>query len=207
VTHSVFTIGYANKPFTLFVQHLKRHGITALADIRSSPWSKTFPEFNEDRLKNSLRDEGILYVPLGEELGPRTKDRAFLKPNGQVDFSLLSKTATFQKGVSRLTQGIEKGYAIAMMCAEKDPAICHRSLLVGHFLYAEGWQINHIDYDGALESQTTLERRLMRNWNLEQPSMFESDDEMRELAWQKQCDRYAWIDPKFKTANTAMDCQ
>ena len=45
------------------------HGVTALVDVRSHPYSKHFPQFSKDALKDALQKSGITYVFLGKELG------------------------------------------------------------------------------------------------------------------------------------------
>ncbi len=73
--NSLFTIGYSSLDIESFISQLIKHKITALADVRSFPYSKYKPEFNENNLKNSLSNFNIKYVFLGKELGARPKDK------------------------------------------------------------------------------------------------------------------------------------
>ncbi|HIK30860.1 MAG TPA: DUF488 domain-containing protein, partial [Oscillatoriales cyanobacterium M4454_W2019_049] len=68
---NVFTIGHSNHTIDSFITLLKKHEITALADVRSHPYSRYLPHFNQRELKASLKLSGIDYVFLGKELGAR----------------------------------------------------------------------------------------------------------------------------------------
>jgi uncharacterized protein (DUF488 family) len=50
---------------------------------------------------------------------------------------------------------------VALMCAEKEPLDCHRTILVGRALAQRGSEMQHILADGRIESQTELEQRLL----------------------------------------------
>lgn len=158
---ALYTIGYATKPITQFIEQLKKYGVNVVADVRSVPYSKIFYEYHKESIMAHLQRHDIQYVYLGDELGPRSKDPTHYNESGQVQFDRLMQSMLFNRGVERLRNGIKKGFTIAMMCAEKDPAICHRSLLIGYFLRRHtSCRILHIDHDGALERQVDLEQRL-----------------------------------------------
>ena len=65
----VFTIGHSTLPYERFLALLRRWSITAIADVRTAPYSRHSPQFNKATLRNELRQSGIAYVFLGEELG------------------------------------------------------------------------------------------------------------------------------------------
>jgi len=98
------TIGHSNHEFTAFSALLRRHQVTALADVRSAPYSRRHPELNKERLQAALRREEIAYVFLGAQLGARTKDRSCYV-NGRVQYDRLAATAEFQRGIDRLFVG------------------------------------------------------------------------------------------------------
>ncbi len=66
---TVFTIGHSNHPRERFIALLRGEEITALADVRSTPFSRRHPQFSKPALAETLPQEGIAYVYLGEELG------------------------------------------------------------------------------------------------------------------------------------------
>lgn len=73
---TLFTVGHSTHAADHFLDLLKRNGVTAIADVRSSPFSRHSPQFNRDRLSALLREHGIAYAFLGKELGARSQDPA-----------------------------------------------------------------------------------------------------------------------------------
>ena len=74
--NQVLTIGHSNHTLGFFIELLRRHRVTALADVRSAPYSRFNPEFNRGALADSLKGNGIDYVYLGDALGGRSDDPA-----------------------------------------------------------------------------------------------------------------------------------
>ena len=66
---AVFTIGHSNLSIGEFIRNCRRNGITMVRDIRSWPYSKSFPQFNQKELQASLEAEGIKYVFNGDAMG------------------------------------------------------------------------------------------------------------------------------------------
>ncbi len=155
----IYTIGHSDHPIGRFIGLIKQHDITAIADVRSVPYSRFHPQFNKDTLSASLEKEGIGYLFLGKELGGRPEDPACYK-NGQVDFGLLAERGEFKNGLESILEGSER-YRIALMCAEKEPLDCHRTILVCYNLKRPDISIKHILYDGTLEDHRDAESRLV----------------------------------------------
>ncbi len=196
---ALFSIGYATKPIDEYIQQLKHYHITAVADIRSVPFSNAFFDYHQGALKQHLQKHGIRYVYLGDELGPRSKDASHYNESGQVQFGRLMHSDLFKLGVERVQSGLRKGFRIALSCAEKDPAICHRSLLVGWALKRHyHFDLKHILHTGELETQTQLEQRLMTLTNT-LPDMLTPEAEATELAYQRQCECCAYRRPDTVT--------
>lgn len=147
---TLYTIGHSNHPIERFVALLRQRGTTAVCDVRSKPYSRYNPQFDREELKSSLEANGIAYVFLGRELGARSDDPACYL-YGKVQYTKLAQTALFQEGLKRVRDGM-KTYTIALMCAEKEPLECHRTILVSRRLAASGTYIEHIHEDGRLES-------------------------------------------------------
>ena len=186
VNTTLYSIGYATKSIEVFLAQLKKYCINAIADVRSVPYSKAFFDYHQNALKSTLHENGIRYVFLGEELGPRSKDPAHYDSNQQVRFDLLSQSGLFQEGINRLKKGLENNWVIALLCAEKDPADCHRSLLVGRELKINlGINLQHIRHTGELEQQSDLDIRLTQMHNT-QDDLFCSPQEKIELAYKLQ---------------------
>ncbi len=186
----LFTIGHSTHSWEKFLELLRQHRIDAVADVRSSPYSQYNPQFNRDSLQRALRDQGIAYVFLGEELGARRSEPEYYV-NGRADYSLIARTPAFIRGLERIIQGAAKK-RIAMMCAEKDPLDCHRCILVSPQLQKRGINVQHIHDDGALESQEQAERRLAQKLNISEGELFRSADELVAEAYRVQGEKIAY---------------
>lgn len=189
---SVLTIGHSNHPVAAFVELLRAHGVDAVADVRTSPWSRYQPDFNKDALGAALKAAGIAYVFLGRELGGRPEDPACYV-DGRVRYDLVARTETFREGMDRLLRGAASR-RVALMCAEKEPLDCHRTLLVSRALEREGVAVRHIHADGRLEDHREAMARLLAMHGLGGEDLFSSPEEREERACRKQAERVAYSD-------------
>jgi uncharacterized protein (DUF488 family) len=153
----VYTVGHSNHPIERFVELLRRPGSTAVADVRSVPYSRRCPQFGRPRLERSLRESGIAYVYLGGELGGRPTDPALLK-DGKPDYERMAAAPAFAAGLDRIVDGTHR-YRIAIMCAEREPLDCHRFLLVSPRLLERGVGVRHILADGTVEPHEVTQTR------------------------------------------------
>ncbi|MFP4299816.1 MAG: DUF488 family protein [Spirulinaceae cyanobacterium] len=164
MSYSLYTVGHSNLEIEDFISLLQQHQITAVADVRSSPYSRRFPQFNQTAIQKSLKAIDISYVFLGQELGARTED-SNCYVEGKALYENIAKTELFSQGIQRIIKGLEH-YKIALMCAEKDPITCHRTILVCRRLKEFDLDIHHILNDGSLESHPELEERLLQLFGL-----------------------------------------
>lgn len=194
----IYTIGHSNHSIEVFIALLQQHGMTALADVRSHPHSRYLPHFNQSALKEALLNAGIRYVFLGRELGARPEDPSCYV-GGKALYEKIAATQLFSEGIERLLKGAET-YKIALMCAEKDPMTCHRTILVCRHLKQREAKIAHILPDGKLESHEHLEDRLLETYGLHQLSLFDqrSLEERILEAYTRQADKIAYVKGKSK---------
>ena len=169
---------------------LSMHGITALCDVRSKPYSRMNPQFNREELQRSLREHGIGYVFLGRELGARSEDPACYE-DGKVKYERLARTELFKHGLERVQEGMKK-FRLVLMCAEKEPLGCHRTILVARHLEDLGIHVEHIHADGHLESHAAALGRLAEMHNLSEQDMFHSPAELLTEAYCRQEERIAY---------------
>lgn len=160
----VFTIGHSNHPATAFLALLRQHRVNAVADVRSAPYSRFNPQFNRKALQRELTDAGIAYVYLGRELGGRSDDPACYR-DGRICYERVAETQNFKDGLCRLKEGMAE-HRIALMCAEKEPLHCHRTLLVAQALDVGGVAVSHIHADGRLEGHASAMDRLLDSASL-----------------------------------------
>ncbi|RLT94526.1 DUF488 family protein [Ketobacter sp.] len=192
----LYSIGYATKPIAVFLAQLQQYGISAVADVRSVPYSKAFHDYHQEAFAATLKSNGIHYVYLGAELGPRSRDDHHYDACGQVQFDRLAQSPLYLQGVERLQNGLDKGLNIALMCAEKDPADCHRSLLIGFDLKRRlGLELAHITHDGGIETQPQLEQRMAETHGAAQ-DLFASPEQLVELGCRAQSKLKAYRRPE-----------
>lgn len=191
----VFTIGHSTHSMETFEELLKKHGITAVADVRSAPFSRFNPQFNKDVLQTRLNSIGIKYVFLGRELGARSDDPSRYE-NGRVRYALLAQATTFRVGLERVVTGA-RDHKIALMCAEREPLECHRTLLVARALAEQGVKVEHILADGSLEPHSSTLERLLDIAGVPHQDLFRSKKELIEEALARQEERIAYVDLKL----------
>lgn len=192
----LFTIGHSNHPIEAFVELLHRHDVTAVGDVRSHPYSRYVPQYSREPLKAALTRAGIAYVFLGKELGARSPNPACYK-QGKVQYDCLARQPQFSDGIKRVIQGMQR-HRIALMCAEKDPLECHRTLLVARKLHDAGLEIAHIHADSSLEDHRALESRLLGVCKLPEGDMFKQRDEFVSEAYAIQGERVAYQDESME---------
>jgi len=158
-TKSLLTIGHSTHSLGDFLALLRLHGVEAIADVRSSPYCQRLPQFGREPLTASLLAENIRYVFLGELLGAR-RSEASCFVGDQANYDRIAQLPAFGAGLDRVVNGAGK-MRIALMCAEKDPLTCHRTILVSRHLQLRGLNVCHVLENGALESHAEAEHRLM----------------------------------------------
>lgn len=158
--HRIYTIGHSNHDIEKFIRLLKMHGITAVCDVRSVPYSKYNPQFNRKSIKQSLGNANVEYFFLGDKIGAWPDD-ASCYIDGIVQYDRVGKTKTFRDGLDWIKKE-SKNYKLALMCGEKEPVGCHRMYLVCRHIRGE-FEIIHILADGNLEDNRKTERRMMED--------------------------------------------
>lgn len=153
----IYSIGHSNYHIDVFFNKLSIFDINVVVDVRSNPYSKLVPHFNNDYLQTFLKKHNCYYIFMGDTLGARQIQTKFLTDDGKVDFNKIAKADEFNKSIDRIINGYTKNYKIALMCSESNPLICHRFSLVSRALKAKGYSVEHILKDNTLISQCNLE--------------------------------------------------
>ncbi|HZU36324.1 MAG TPA: DUF488 domain-containing protein [Gemmataceae bacterium] len=157
----LYSIGHSNHDMARLLDLLRAAGVTAVADVRSQPFSRYSSHFNRPELERALRAADLGYAFLGDLLGGRPTDMSVYDASGQVNYERVRATAWFQQGLEKLLRGSED-FVVAMLCAEEDPLVCHRALMIGPALVECGQAPCHIRGDGELETTAEMEERLLR---------------------------------------------
>ena len=84
--------------------------------------------------------------------------------------------------------------SIALMCAEKDPLDCHRTILVARELVDLDKDVHHILADGKLEEQQAAKKRLCERLGLLQEDLFRTPEELEDKAYAEQERKIAYVD-------------
>ncbi len=145
-TNTIYTIGHSTRSLEEFLNMLQSFDIKILADIRSLPGSRKYPQFNKEDLKISLENAAIQYLHMAD-LGGRRKVKKDSKNNrwNNVSFKAYAdymETEEFKNAIVKL-EHIALEQATAYMCSEAVWWKCHRSM-VSDYLKAKGWTVLHI---------------------------------------------------------------
>jgi uncharacterized protein (DUF488 family) len=175
----VLSVGHSNHELAHFLALLRGAGVEAVADVRSSPFSQRYPQFNRADLEQGLQTTGIVYVFLGDLLGGRPRQAHLYDNEGRVDYRQVRAADFFVRGLERLERASAK-YRIAMLCAEEDPLDCHRGLMIAPALVERGIRPGHLRGDGRVETTADLEDRLLSA--TDQDGLFALADEDRREA-------------------------
>jgi len=178
---TLLTIGHSNHPIERFVALLETYGVTAVADMRSVPYSRAQPQFNRELLQSVLVRSRIGYVFLGEDLGIAAPDWR-CRVDGRVDFTRVARSEAFLRGVQKVEAEMRR-YRLTMMCSEGEPLQCHRSILLSRHLAATGVQVQHILPDGGMESQEQIVERMLQQLGLAEVDMFRTREQAIEDAY------------------------
>lgn len=189
----IFTIGHSTHSPERFLDLLHQHGIQAIADVRSTPFSRFNPHFNREVLADLLRQNDVQYVFLGRELGARSDDASCYE-NGQVQYGRLAKTALFLSGLERVMKGACT-HRIALMCTEREPLECHRTLMVARELVARSVPVMHILGDGRLESHAEAMLRLQDLTGVPRSDFFRPLEDLQSEAITRQEKKVAYVLP------------
>ncbi|MGO8701643.1 MAG: DUF488 family protein [Limisphaerales bacterium] len=195
----LFTIGHSTLPWEQYLELLLQHRIEAIADVRSNPYSARFPQYNRRSLDRALRAASIRYVFLGDELGARRNERDCYV-EGVARYDRIAQTSAFRAGLERVRNGVAR-FRLALMCAEKDPLECHRTILVCR-QFRNDMDIRHILGNGSLEFHTDSETRLMAEENVPGNDLFAAREELIARAYERRSDKIAYhecVEPAMNT--------
>jgi uncharacterized protein (DUF488 family) len=157
---TLFTIGHSTHPIETFLALLGTPRISALADVRSYPSSRRWPQFNQTQLQRSLEEVGIGYrwCPA---LGGRRRSKRVDSPHSAWEhpafrfYADYTETPEFETGLNELTQAASE-VRTAIMCSEGLWWRCHRRIIADH-LTVRGWEVIHVMPDGKLTTHALAE--------------------------------------------------
>jgi len=152
---AIYTIGHSNHEADRFIALLKQHGVQAVVDVRSSPYSRYVPQANREALARALPAAGIAYYWWGDRLGGKPGG----KPGAVADYDVLRLAPSFQEGIAAL-EPLAAAQSTAIMCSEGDHTRCHRHKLITPELLARDLHVLHIQPDGSVVDESASPRQL-----------------------------------------------
>ena len=175
---TIYSIGHGRKTFEELLKELNSYRISYLIDVRTVPYSKWSPQFNQEIIKSELKSKtNIKYDWWADResdtyIGGRPLDNSCFDDEGYFDYYKMAKYPSFHKGLERLVMAQENGFKVALMCSESDPSECHRSKLIGRELYVQ-YKINMlhiIDSHKIITEEDVISKLTKGRW----PDMFHS---------------------------------
>lgn len=157
----LYTIGHSLYDKEKFLKLIKNYNINYLLDVRSTPYSKYAPQYNADVIGKYLEENSVRYVPMGKRFGARQKDMSLYDEDGILDFSKTRQTVFFQNAVGSVLKGLDSGSNIVLMCTEKNPIECHRTILISKSFYDIGVPVKHILSNGKYVTQENINDELL----------------------------------------------
>ncbi len=160
--HTIYTIGHSNLNFMRFLSLLQENNINHIIDVRSIPYSRHAPWSNKSRLSEILKPFKIRYTYLGHKLGGKKPSQDKF---AQADTA--SSMKLYDQAIESLVQLSERDH-LALLCAEGDPANCHRQHVIAQTLLDTSARVVHILKNGELtkawrEDTLTEQPELFKN--------------------------------------------
>lgn len=135
MTHptKIFTIGYEATTMADFLSAVKAAGVERVIDVRALPLSRR-PGFSKTSLAASLREAGIDYVHL-KALGTPKRGRDAAKKGDVATLTAvydeqLELPEAQAQAQAAMMLGLAAEKPSALLCYERDPCHCHRTLLL-----------------------------------------------------------------------------
>lgn len=141
------TIGHSNRSLEDFIALLRSAEVRILVDVRAQPQSGRHPQFGQENLRDALTGVGVEYHWAGRQLGghrPARTDSCHtaLPEDGLRGYADHMDSDPFKKAVVQLI-GLAGRAPCAILCAEREPLNCHRSL-IADYLTLQGVEVWHL---------------------------------------------------------------
>lgn len=144
----VFTVGYEGTDIDRFIRTLKAVGIKRLADVRAVAVSRK-AGFSKTKLASRLTDEGIEYVhfvALGDPKPGREAARAGEYDLFRAIYGAHIETSAAQQALRDLVDFTQTA-PTCLLCFERDPATCHRTIVAHEVIGETGFEIFNLFAD------------------------------------------------------------
>lgn len=140
---NLYTIGYEGADLHDFIATLKANKVGTLLDVRELPISRR-KGFSKAALQSALLSEGINYRHERSLGSPKTIRHQLHSDGDYVQFfrSFTNYLESQTPLLERLATEIKGG--VALMCFERDPATCHRSVVAKQLQTITSLSVKHL---------------------------------------------------------------
>jgi len=127
----IFTIGYEGTTVPEFIAALQKAVVERVIDVRALPLSRR-PGFSKSALRSALEESGIEYLHL-KALGTPSEGRTAARAGRHADMArIYAGQLEVPEAMAQSARMLElaKEKPSALLCMEREPAHCHRTLLL-----------------------------------------------------------------------------
>jgi uncharacterized protein (DUF488 family) len=153
MVQTIYTVGHSSLSFMEFLTLIQANNITHIVDIRSIPYSKYAPWSDKSRLSELLRPFKIKYTYFGHKLGGKKGSKG-----ADAQLESLTPLDVYHDAIQMLMQLSMRGN-LTLLCAESDPAKCHRQHIIAQTLLESGNRVLHILKDGTIQEAWKEEKQ------------------------------------------------
>lgn len=140
--------------FPTFVSRLQSQDINCVVDIRQQ---EGIGDFSSGRLPALLKQQGIVYLPFNDVFD--FDDSSIKRRNGSLHYERTIASDSFLQGISRLQNGISKGYVIALLDDNSKPEGTSRFNIISRYLTSQGITVSHFLQNGTLVLHDSLTQK------------------------------------------------
>ena len=150
----LYTLGYEGTDIDRFVAALRAAGIRRLAALRAVSRSRK-PGFSKTALAARLTAEGIDYrhfLALGAPKPARDAARAGRHQELFTRYAEHLRSEPARAALKDLATAARE-QPPCLLCFERDPTTCHRSLVAGELVRSEGFEVEDLYAEAAAPGQ------------------------------------------------------
>lgn len=149
-TPQIFTLGYEQRNINEFVELLREQEIDVLIDVRETAWSHK-PGFSKTALAKAVEQAGIEYSHLNWVGNPKwirsvadnhEECLVFYRHYIETTEGLIDGFVEF------VSEMLEAGLRICLVCYERHPGDCHRGILAELLVQRGAAYVRHIAPEG-----------------------------------------------------------
>lgn len=158
-----YTIGHGKIDTNDFILILKKYNINCVIDIREKGnlHEDKSDKYKHNSVKTLLNDSGIYYIPMNEEFNFKV-----MNEDEFLDFEEVRTSEGFKKGISRIENGLAKGFNIAVMGSEIEPINCNRAIIIAYSLATKSIEMEHIISKELVKNQQDVEDELLKMYGV-----------------------------------------